>query len=174
MLKEPARQRGLGVRHASSLPESGRSPGEGNGNPVQCSCPENPMDRGAWPATVPRVARSQTRLKRLHTHALFLLRLSQNLPGPPRPIRGCRTTTCCPKGAKPAPKGGEGRQRDSGSPMSQDRFSTVGHIVLKTDVATALGAQPKALGALPGSDRVAPARASYLSREAGSAESGHG
>ena len=112
--------------------------------------------------------------KRLHTHALFLLRLSQNLPGPPRPIRGCRTTTCCPTGAKPTPKGGEGRQRDSGSPMSQDRFSTVGHIVLKTDVATALGAQPKALGALPGSDRVAPARASYLSREAGSAESGHG
>ena len=31
-----------------SIPESRRSPGEGNGNPLQCSCLENPMDRGAW------------------------------------------------------------------------------------------------------------------------------
>ena len=68
---------------------------------------------------VHRVTRSQTRLKRLHTHALFLLRLSQNLPGPPRPIRGRRTMTCCPTGAKPVPKSGEGWQRGSGSPMSQ-------------------------------------------------------
>ena len=35
-----------------SIPESGRSPGEGNGNPPQYSCLENPMDRGAWQATV--------------------------------------------------------------------------------------------------------------------------
>ena len=34
------------------IPESGRSPGEGNGNPPQYSCLENPMDGGAWPATV--------------------------------------------------------------------------------------------------------------------------
>ena len=34
------------------IPESGRSPEEGNGNPLQCSCLENPMDRGAWWATV--------------------------------------------------------------------------------------------------------------------------
>ena len=40
----------------------GRSPGRGNGNPVQYSCLENPMDRGAWQATVPGVAKSQTRL----------------------------------------------------------------------------------------------------------------
>jgi len=33
------------------IPGSGRSPGEGNGNPLQCSCLENPMDRGAWLAT---------------------------------------------------------------------------------------------------------------------------
>ena len=38
------------------------SPGEGNGNPPQCSCLENPMDRGAWPATVLGVGNSQTRL----------------------------------------------------------------------------------------------------------------
>jgi len=36
----------------SSIPGSGRSPGEGNGNPLQYSCLKNPMDRGAWQATV--------------------------------------------------------------------------------------------------------------------------
>ena len=41
-----------------SIPGSGRSPGEGNGNPFQYSCLENPMDRGAWRATVHRVAKS--------------------------------------------------------------------------------------------------------------------
>ena len=46
----------------SSIPESERSPGEGNGNPLQYSCLENPVDRGAWRATVHRVAKSQTRL----------------------------------------------------------------------------------------------------------------
>ena len=45
-----------------SIPWSGRSPGEGHGNPLQYSCLENPMDRGAWWATVHRVAKSQTRL----------------------------------------------------------------------------------------------------------------
>ena len=34
-----------------SIPESEITPGEGNGSPLQCSCLENPMDRGAWPAT---------------------------------------------------------------------------------------------------------------------------
>ena len=43
-------------------PESGRSPGEGNGNPLLYSYLENPMDREAWKATVRRVAKSQTRL----------------------------------------------------------------------------------------------------------------
>ena len=36
------------------IPGSGRSPGEGSGNPLQYSCLENPMDRGAWRATVPK------------------------------------------------------------------------------------------------------------------------
>ena len=44
------------------IPVSGRSPGEGNGNPLQYSCLENPMDRGAWRATVHGVTKSQTRL----------------------------------------------------------------------------------------------------------------
>ena len=45
-----------------SIPGSGRSPGEGNGNPLQYSCLENPMDGGAWQATVHGVAKSRTRL----------------------------------------------------------------------------------------------------------------
>ena len=44
------------------VPESGRCPGEGNGKPVQYSCLENPMDRGAWEATVHGVTKSQTQL----------------------------------------------------------------------------------------------------------------
>ena len=46
----------------SSIPGLGRSPGEGNGNPLQYSCLENPKDRGAWRATVHRVTKSQTQL----------------------------------------------------------------------------------------------------------------
>ena len=57
-----------------SIPGSGRSPGEGNGNPLQYSCLENPMDRGAWWATVHGVAKSRTRLSvvtfTFHFHAL--------------------------------------------------------------------------------------------------------
>ena len=44
------------------IPGSGRSPGEGNGNPLQYSCLENPMDGGAWWATVHGVAKSRTQL----------------------------------------------------------------------------------------------------------------
>ena len=40
------------------IPGSGRSPGRGHGNPLQYFCLENPMDRGAWQATVHRVAQS--------------------------------------------------------------------------------------------------------------------
>ena len=48
--------------HPGSIPGWGRFPGEGNGNPLQYSCLENPMDRGAWWATVHGVTNSQTRL----------------------------------------------------------------------------------------------------------------
>ena len=47
---------------SDSIPGSGRSPGEGNGNPLQYFCLENSMDRGAWRATVHGVSKSQTRL----------------------------------------------------------------------------------------------------------------
>ena len=45
-----------------SIPGSRRSPGEGNGNPLQYYCLENPMDRGAWQATVYGIAKSRTQL----------------------------------------------------------------------------------------------------------------
>ena len=50
------------IRDEGSIPGSGRSPGEGQGNPLQYSCPENPMDRGTWWDTVHGVAKSQIRL----------------------------------------------------------------------------------------------------------------
>ena len=51
------------------IPAWGRSPGRGNGNPLQYSCLGNPMDRGAWWATIHGVTKSQTRLKLLSTLA---------------------------------------------------------------------------------------------------------
>jgi len=50
------------VGDLGSIPGLGRSPGEGNGNPLQYSCLENPMDRGAWQAAVHGVTKSQIRL----------------------------------------------------------------------------------------------------------------
>ena len=47
------------TRDVGSIPGSGRAPGEGNGNPLQYSCLGNPMDRGAWRATVHAVAERQ-------------------------------------------------------------------------------------------------------------------
>ena len=54
------------------IPGSGRSPGEGNGNPLQDSCLENPMDGGAWWATVHGVAKSRTRLSDLTLTSNFI------------------------------------------------------------------------------------------------------
>ena len=50
------------IRDAGSIPGSGISPGEGNGSPLQYSCLENLMDRGAWWDTVRGVTKSQTQL----------------------------------------------------------------------------------------------------------------
>ena len=61
------------VGDLGSIPGLGRSPGERNGNPLQYSCLENPMDRGAWWATVHGVAKSQTQLS--HFHFLFTIKI---------------------------------------------------------------------------------------------------
>ena len=57
----------------SSIPGSGRSPGGGHGTPLQYSCLENSMDRGAWRATVYRVTKSRTQLKQFSTHSTHTL-----------------------------------------------------------------------------------------------------
>ena len=57
MVKNPPANAG-DVRNVGSIPGLGRSPGGGNGNPLQYSCLDNPTDRGAWRATVHRVAES--------------------------------------------------------------------------------------------------------------------
>ena len=56
------------VEDPGSIPGSGRPPGERNGNPLQYSCLENSMDRGAWQGTIHGVAKSQTRLSNEHFH----------------------------------------------------------------------------------------------------------
>ena len=62
------------TRDSGLIPGSGRSPGEGHWNPLQYSCLENSLDRGAWQAIVHRVAQSRTRLSdspfTFHCHAL--------------------------------------------------------------------------------------------------------
>ena len=56
------------IRDVNSIPRSGRSPGEGNDNPLQCFCRGNPLDRGAWRDIVHGVAKSQTQQKWLSMH----------------------------------------------------------------------------------------------------------
>ena len=71
MVKHPPDKAG-DLKGVGLIPGSGRSPGGRHGNPLHCSCLENPMDRGPWRAVVHRVVKSQTRLKRLSTHAWLI------------------------------------------------------------------------------------------------------
>ena len=88
VVKNPSANAG-DIRDAGSISESGISPGGGHGNPLQCSCLENPMDRGAWRAMVYRVAKSCSDLA-YSTHGvnnssyIFTLRtlLQQVFPNP--------------------------------------------------------------------------------------------
>ena len=57
-------------REMGLIPGSERSPGTGNGNPLQYFCLENPMERGAWEAIVHRVSKSWTQLRQLSIHEL--------------------------------------------------------------------------------------------------------
>ena len=87
-------------RDVGFIPGSGRSPGGGHANPLQYSCLENPMDRGAWQARVHRAAKSWTQLKQLSTciltywhvgilHKLLHLRIPRWLGGK-EPACQCR------------------------------------------------------------------------------------
>ena len=58
------------VGDSGLIPGLGRSLGEGNGNPLQYSCLDNPTDRGTWWATVHNITRSQTKLKHLSMHTV--------------------------------------------------------------------------------------------------------
>ena len=72
VLKNPPAYAG-DIKDLGLIPQSGRSPGGGHGNPLRYSCLENPMDRGAWWATVHRVTKSQTPLKQLNMHTEITL-----------------------------------------------------------------------------------------------------
>ena len=67
----PANERG--IRDERSFPGLGRAPGGGQGNPLQYSCLENPMDRGAWGATVRGVAVSEMTEETWHACWLWLI-----------------------------------------------------------------------------------------------------
>ena len=67
VVENPAANAG-DIRDTGSIPEWGRTPGEGDGNPLQYSGQENPMDRGAWRAMVHRVAKLDTTEVRLSMH----------------------------------------------------------------------------------------------------------
>ena len=92
------------ARDLGSIPGSGRSPGEGNGNPPQYSCLENSMDRGAWQATVHGVAKSWTQLSNsphththTHTHCFFALSayiLSKSWYGTPSSLHSGEYPAC--------------------------------------------------------------------------------
>ena len=71
MIKNPPASAG-DVRDTGSIPGLGRSPGGEHGNPLQYSCLENPMDRGAWRATVHGVTKSRTQLEQLSNHSTSL------------------------------------------------------------------------------------------------------
>ena len=72
VVKNPPANAG-NLRDLGLIPGLGRSPGEGHGNPLQRSCLESPMDRGAWQTTVHGVAKSQTWLKQVEHLFICLL-----------------------------------------------------------------------------------------------------
>ena len=75
------------ARDLGLIPGSGRSPGEGNGNPLQYSCLENPTNGGAWWATVHGVAKSQTTVRlHFHFHLQLICRSKADLPPLPETL----------------------------------------------------------------------------------------
>ena len=78
--KKKAQQPVQETRGAGLIPGWGRSPGGAHGNPLPYSCLGNPMDRGAWWATVHGVSKSQTQLSNLACTYCSDLRLGQEMP----------------------------------------------------------------------------------------------
>ena len=88
LVKNPSANAG-DVRDAGSSPGLGRSPGGGPGKQLQYSCLENPMDRGAWRATIHGITKSQTWLKQLsmHTHkSVYKIKISEGTQLGPKDI----------------------------------------------------------------------------------------
>ena len=75
------KESGCNAGDLGSIPGLGRSPGEGNGYPLQYSCLENSMDRGAWQATIYGVAKSQTWLSTAQQALTMVFRLQRFIPG---------------------------------------------------------------------------------------------
>ena len=71
MVKNPPAKTG-NPRDMGLIPGLGRSPGVGNGNPLQCSCLQNPRDGRAWLAAVYGVAQGQIRLKQLSSSSILI------------------------------------------------------------------------------------------------------
>ena len=69
VVKNPPANAGRHKRCVGSIPELQRSPGQGNGSPLQFPCLENPLDRGGWRATIHGVTQSWAQLKQLSKHA---------------------------------------------------------------------------------------------------------
>ena len=80
----------------SLIPGPGRSSGGGNGNPLQCSCLENPRDWGAWWAAVSGVAQSRTWLKRLSSSSSSSIGLCTH-----QILRKCLLIMCCREMSRP-------------------------------------------------------------------------
>ena len=89
------------TRNTGSIPGSGRSPGEGNGNPLQCSCLKNSMDRGAWQATVHAVPKNSVQFSHsvvsdsLQRHGLQHTRLPCPSPTPGVYSNSCPLSQWC-------------------------------------------------------------------------------
>ena len=77
MVKNPPAHAG-DIRDVGSIPGLGRSPGEGNGSPLQYSCLEDFMHRGTWQATVRRLAKNRTKLKPHSTRTVTGIKCSIN------------------------------------------------------------------------------------------------
>ena len=79
VIKDPTTASVGDIKDVGSIPGSGRSPGEGHGNPLQYSCLENSTDRGAWQDTIHGITQSQTQLKQLSMHVLYFTALCESM-----------------------------------------------------------------------------------------------